>query len=643
MLRGILSAILLLCSGGAAADNCDNLRNNTQAYRDCVYDYYGRSNRGNAPTPWWKNYDPNAGEKANSADAGPSDFARQAEAERKAGLAREEAARNKAVAAERARKRDFDISSEGTENEFRRLTVLRTNLIAANAAKKGALNARDYEDLIASSYPQWDLMAYWAGKAEAQLTGRFRILNGLVRSMGCPEVTQLERKTNWGAKCPVHYRDEAIRVLHDEMKTASKADRVLICFADYVHVRGVFTEQVEERARRERVYQSCLKNLGDVPVETALAFNETAFSVAHGSDVFFMFFNPVRESLRDFSDVQAILRWRREASYKENLAKRPYEHIRREIAEAAVRHGDRLDWSYSPPAMPFEAGPATVRQLNLARPPGGKSYQFTRATPHDTQLVTPQRWTDWEKSIDGIYDTAFMYHQAGKPAFAALTYDVALDIAQTAGPPNNPRISEVLNMLGVLFGTQGRKEEAELLYRRAIAVGEAAGNAETVEAAQHLSNLGTLLFEGQRVRESETLHRRAIGILEKRRGAEHPQLVGYLTKLSFPLRVQGQSQEAVNVMARALRILEKTKPADPRELASVHQFLGAAYREAGDFQKAELHINQTLAIRKQTLPADHADIGFAYESLAKLYRLSGRQGDAEQAQKMVDAIKARQK
>lgn len=642
MFRGILPAILLFCSGGVAADNCDNLRNNTQAYRDCVYDYYGRTNRGNAPTPWWKNYDAGAEPTVSRAEAEASEFNRQAEARRKATL-EQEAARNKAVAAERASKREFDILSEGRENEFRRLIVLHTNLMAANAAKKGTLTARDYEDLIASSYPQWDLMAYWAGKAEAQLKGRFRILNGLVRASGCPEVTQLEQRTNWGAKCPASYRDDAVRVLHEEMKTASKADRVLICFADYVHVRGVFTEQIEERARREQVYQSCLKNLGDVPVESAVAFFNAAFSVAHGSDVFFMFLHPARESLRDFSDVQAVQRWRREAAYLEELAKRPYEHVRREIAEKAAKHGDRLDWSYSPPTMPFVPGPATVRQLNLARPPGGKSYQFMLATPHDTQLVSPQRWTDWEKSIDGIYDTALMYRLAGKPEYAALTYDVALDIAQTAGPPNNPQISKVLNILGVLFGTQGRKEEAELLYRRAIAVGEAAGNAETVEAAQHLSNLGALLYEGPRARESEALQRRAIGIIEKRRGAEHPELVGYLTKLSFPLRAQGQSQEAVNVMARALRILEKTKPADPRELASVHQFLGAAYREAGDFQKAELHINQTLAIRKQTLPADHADIGFAYESLAKLYRLSGRQGDAEQAQKMVDAIKARQK
>lgn len=51
------------------ADPCDNLRNNQQAYRDCVNDWYGRSNRGNAPTPWWKNYDPNAGSNSAPAEA----------------------------------------------------------------------------------------------------------------------------------------------------------------------------------------------------------------------------------------------------------------------------------------------------------------------------------------------------------------------------------------------------------------------------------------------------------------------------------------------------------------------------------------------------------------------------------------------
>jgi tetratricopeptide (TPR) repeat protein len=50
----------------ALADQCDNLRNNQQAYRDCVNDWYGRSNRGSAPSPWWKNYDPNEGSSGNS-------------------------------------------------------------------------------------------------------------------------------------------------------------------------------------------------------------------------------------------------------------------------------------------------------------------------------------------------------------------------------------------------------------------------------------------------------------------------------------------------------------------------------------------------------------------------------------------------
>jgi tetratricopeptide (TPR) repeat protein len=55
------------------ADPCDNLRNNQQAYRDCVNDWYGRSNRGSAPTPWWKNYDPNAGSGSAPAE-GPQQY-----------------------------------------------------------------------------------------------------------------------------------------------------------------------------------------------------------------------------------------------------------------------------------------------------------------------------------------------------------------------------------------------------------------------------------------------------------------------------------------------------------------------------------------------------------------------------------------
>jgi tetratricopeptide (TPR) repeat protein len=72
MKRLLTLTFCLLTTGSAfnvLADQCDNLRNNQQAYRDCVNDWYGRSNRGSAPTPWWKNYDPNAGSSSAPAEA----------------------------------------------------------------------------------------------------------------------------------------------------------------------------------------------------------------------------------------------------------------------------------------------------------------------------------------------------------------------------------------------------------------------------------------------------------------------------------------------------------------------------------------------------------------------------------------------
>ena len=71
-MKRLLTLTLYLVATGSAfdvlADPCDNLRNNQQAYRDCVNDWYGRSNRGSAPTPWWKNYDPNADSNSGSAE-----------------------------------------------------------------------------------------------------------------------------------------------------------------------------------------------------------------------------------------------------------------------------------------------------------------------------------------------------------------------------------------------------------------------------------------------------------------------------------------------------------------------------------------------------------------------------------------------
>lgn len=71
MKRLLALTLCLIATGGAfeaLADKCDYLRNRPQDYQECRNGWDGTSNRSNAPTPWWKNYDPDAGSDSGAAE-----------------------------------------------------------------------------------------------------------------------------------------------------------------------------------------------------------------------------------------------------------------------------------------------------------------------------------------------------------------------------------------------------------------------------------------------------------------------------------------------------------------------------------------------------------------------------------------------
>lgn len=74
------------------ANKCNYLRNRPQDYQECLNGWDGTSNKSNASTPWWKNYDPNTGsapaEQPQNTGVDPYYARQREEAERKAAEAK---------------------------------------------------------------------------------------------------------------------------------------------------------------------------------------------------------------------------------------------------------------------------------------------------------------------------------------------------------------------------------------------------------------------------------------------------------------------------------------------------------------------------------------------------------------------------
>lgn len=600
----------------AQADPCDNLRNNQQAYRDCVNDWYGRSNKGNAPAPWWKNYDPNADSGSAEPPQNPSVdpyFVRQREeAERKAAAQREEQVRREKAKRDESFNHWINTNVEARETALRRLAVTRVNALAAAVQRKGAISPAGYNDLIVTAYPHWDLMHHWAEKAAKQYGGRFNLLWALTDTVGCPEYPQLElNRSGTAPKCDPKYKEEGLRRMQASMKEASGIDRLLVCFKTYAWLREIprYADHTPpEFTRRRPLYQTCMAALGDISFDTGGDFVEAAYQTSHGvsfPDHFLLFFHPGREQLGNFTDTVAIQKLVRESALMQDMLSVPSLDYQTKKRKEAADAGLNLNWLDKAPALTVTPGPAAQKHISLARSQLGKPVQAVSSGEHSTRLAPRADWADWDQSWVLLHKWMFEYKKAGNPAMAAIMGDVALEFAEVAGPANNERIGWTLNQLALLFEEHGKQEDAEFLYRRAIASRDAAGDATSMSQANHLSNLGNLLHEQKRAAESEPFYRRALTILA-------PQW---------------------------------DKPDGPQSAsaASALQRIGVIYRNLGEYAKAEEHFNQALELRQRILPAGHNDIGLVYESKAILYRMTKRPAEAEQMQLEADIIYGKRK
>lgn len=622
MMKRLLTLTLILLATAspltALADQCDNLRNNQQAYRDCVNDWYGRSNKGNAPTPWWKNYDPNAGsgssptEQPQNSAVDPYYARQREEAERKAAAQREEQARRTKAESEAARNAHWNTRIEASEIAQRWLTIARVNALAASATNKRTIAPAAYSALIVTAYPQWDLMHYWAEKAAKQYGGRFKLLLALTDTVGCPELSQLELSRFGDApKCDPKYKEEGLRRMQASLKESSRIDRLLVCFKTYAWFREIprYADRISpESNRRQAIYQECMGSLGDIPANTGNDFIEAAYQAkldVYHPDHFLLFFHPDRERLGNFTDTAAIQKLVRESALMMKLLGQMAPGLQTGTRKEASAAGLNLDWLDTVPALTATPGPAAQRHIDFARAQLAKPAQAAPAGVHPAHIDPRTDWADWRQTWVLLNNMMVEYQNAGNPAIAAVMGDAALAFAEVAGPANNAYIDTTLNKLAQLFEMAGKVEAAEFLYRRAIAVQDAGGTPSAQTQATYYANLIDLMRKQQRMMEDVPLMRRALPILM-------PQW---------------------------------DKPDGPQSAGAAWalQRIGVLHRALGDYAKAEEYFDKVLDLRKRILPAGHKDIGLAYESKAILYRMSNRPAEAEQMQREADLIYGKRK
>lgn len=203
----------------------------------------------------------------------------------------------------------------------------------------------------------------------------------------------------------------------------------------------------------------------------------------------------------------------------------------------------------------------------------------------------------------GHYDRAVVVaKQALQVAERAVSSD-RLDLAGGANNiaalvgPDHSNVATSLNILALLYNTQGQHGEAEPLYKRALAIYEKAFGPNHPNVATSLNNLAALYIDQGQYAQAEQLFKRSLAIIENALGPDHPNVAGSLTNLSVLYYTQGQYAQAEPLSKRALAIYEKAFGPNHPNVATSVENMALLYKKSGREKDAEALEKRAAAIR----------------------------------------------
>lgn len=124
--------------------------------------------------------------------------------------------------------------------------------------------------------------------------------------------------------------------------------------------------------------------------------------------------------------------------------------------------------------------------------------------------------------------------------------------------PDDPRLADTLNDLGVLYGMQDRDIEAEPLFQRALAINEQAYGRHHPSVVLTLQNLSVIYASQNKFSEAHQAAREGLEIGLQLFGIHHPRIGSTCRTLATVYALQGEYEEAERFAEKSLSILENT-------------------------------------------------------------------------------------
>lgn len=197
-------------------------------------------------------------------------------------------------------------------------------------------------------------------------------------------------------------------------------------------------------------------------------------------------------------------------------------------------------------------------------------------------------------------------------------------LEQPDAKPDEGRLADALNTLGVLYTRQHSYDKAGAALERALALLSKPGRENSYTIAVYQTNLARLRVEQQRYAEAAKLLQQSQATKARALGEDHAEL-------SFGLLVEGilyerqrQYAKAVAPLQRALALRQADAGYAGTAVAEVLQELGEVYRLQGQDAQAAALLQQALDIRARVFGEQHPELKATRRSLAELQRKNGQ-------------------
>lgn len=160
--------------------------------------------------------------------------------------------------------------------------------------------------------------------------------------------------------------------------------------------------------------------------------------------------------------------------------------------------------------------------------------------------------------------------------------------------PDDPRLANTLNDLGVLYGMQNRDVEAEPLFQRALAINEKAFGRHHLSVVLALQNLSVIYASQSKFSKAHQAARDSLGISLQLFGGYHHRIGSTCRTLATVYALQGEYEEAERFAEKSIAILETTlgerHPETAQSLEMMAKIMWATHRER-EAQDLETRLN----------------------------------------------------